>query len=81
MTENRRKTPGRTVADELGGIRPTARALEEATGEIVWPSTVYDWLYMDSIPSRWHIPLLRAAEIGGRDLTPEDLIFGREEDE
>ncbi len=67
-----RKSPARHVVDTFLGARPTARAVG------VDPRNVFHWLKRGKIPRNQMGTILLIARELGLDITPEDLIFGRE---
>lgn len=62
-------TPKDVVIKVFGGVRATARACN-----LTHPA-VSQW--GDNVPSRHHQKLIRAAQAGGKLLTPIDLVYGR----
>lgn len=65
--------PARTARIAFGRLRDMAEALGIQT------RLVKRWCYESDnglIPSRWHVPILKAAAERGVKLTPHDLIYG-----
>lgn len=74
--------PGKVVIDVIG-LMPTVDGLKPEFPNLN-RSTVWRWSQprcdggTDGIvPSRYHLPLMRLAKQLGRNLTAEDLVFGR----
>lgn len=76
--ELRPVTPGQVVLREFS-LAEAAAALDIAE------STVWRWAQPEAkgtggvVPSRYHLTLLRLARQLGRQLTADDLVFGRPE--
>lgn len=60
----------RDIVNKFGGQSALAKAIGKR------PSTVAYWVKQDTIPSRWHQPLLELAQNTGVDLSPGDLVGG-----
>lgn len=76
-------TPGEVVVQEFGSAYQLAALLGEHFPGL-GRSTVWRWAQPRAaggtggvIPSRYHLPLLRLAREHGRNLSADDLIFGR----
>lgn len=75
-----RLNPAEYVIHMFDGVRPLARAIKKS------PSTVCLWRKVRTknggqkgrIPSSSHVPILNEARSRGLDITPDDLIYGRE---
>lgn len=75
-----RLNPAEYVIHMFDGVRPLARAIRKS------PATVCLWRKgrkgktssKGRIPSSSHKPILMEARSLGLDITPDDLIFGRE---
>lgn len=72
-------SPAEYVIHVFGGVRATARALDK------YPSTISKWQnrktedgLLGQIPGSAQRQILEVAKAKGLDITPQDLIFGKE---
>lgn len=72
-------SPAQYVIELFGGIRATSRAVGAS------PETVRKWREPKErrgcgglIPSGWQVHILAYAGLHGLDITPADMIYGRE---
>lgn len=67
-----RLTPAKHVVKQFSGIRQTAKALGRTR------ATVWKWTKLEYIPAAMHKKILELAGERSLDITPSDLILGRE---
>lgn len=71
--------PAEYVIHIFGGVRPTARALRrDASGVCRWTKARSRGGRGGNVPSLLQREILALAEKKGLDITPTDLIYGRQ---
>jgi hypothetical protein len=78
MTKTRKShehlTPAQVVVMTFEGVRATARVLEMSPGAV----SRWQTLRHGRVPGRHHITLLDEAKKIHKELTPHDLVYGRD---